>query len=133
MRYRSSRSTAQWSASGHLLPALSPTLLSETLKMHSQKTRKRTSASLVRFRVFWLCIFNVSDKSVGDRAGNKCPLALHCAVDLDDRYLILFSYRVRQHSDIPAMKEIQNPVIHRAQPVSQFVNAVSQQIGLGPS
>src|ERR1039458_2533415 len=31
------------------------------------------------------------------------------------------------------MKETQNPVIDRAKPGSQFVNAVSQQIGLGPS
>src|ERR1035437_525427 len=93
----------------------------------------RASASLVRLLVFWLRIFNVSDKSVGNGAGNKCSLALHCPVDLDDCYFIFFGYRVRQHSDIPAMKEIKNPVIDCAEPGSQFGNAVSQQIGHGPS
>jgi ribosome-binding protein aMBF1 (putative translation factor) len=40
------QSTGQWSASKRLLPAPLPTLLSETLKMRSQKTQKRTRDAL---------------------------------------------------------------------------------------
>jgi hypothetical protein len=69
---------------------------------------------------------------VGGGAGNKCPLALHGPVDLDDWYFIFLGYRVRQHSDIPAMEKIKDPEIDRSKPGSQFVNAVSQQISLGP-
>src|ERR1039458_4017806 len=46
MRYWSSRPTGQWSANEHLLPALLPIPLAETLKMPSQKTQKRTSDAL---------------------------------------------------------------------------------------
>lgn len=41
------------------------------------------NASLVRFWIFWLRIFNVSYKRVGGRAGNIRPLPLHCPVDLN--------------------------------------------------
>jgi hypothetical protein len=51
---------------------------------------------------------------VGGGAGHKGMLALHCPVDLDGRYFLFFGYRVRQHGDVPAMKEIKNPVIDRS-------------------
>ena len=70
---------------------------------------------------------------MGGGTALKGTLALHRPVDLDSRYFIFFGHRMGQHGDIPAMKEIKNPVIDRAKPGSQLVNALSQQIGLGPS
>jgi hypothetical protein len=70
---------------------------------------------------------------VGGRAGNKCPPALRRPIDLDDWHFIFPGYRVRQYGNIPAMKKIKNSIIDRAESGSQLVNAISQQIRLGPS
>src|SRR6266446_4388217 len=78
----------------------------------------------------WLNCFR--SFSACSRSLSACRPISNCPVDLDNRYLIFLGYRVRQYGDITAMKKIKNPVIHCAKPGSQFINAVSQQIGLGP-
>src|SRR6266404_3524515 len=89
------------------------------------------SASLVRFCVLWLGIFNVSYKSVGGGAGKKHSLTFQRPVNLGGWNFIFFGHRVRQHGRVPSVKKIEKPIIDRAQSGSQFINSVTQQIRFG--
>src|SRR5208282_126669 len=50
-------------------------------------------------------------------------------LDSRGRNPVLFRQPVRQHSRDPAVKEVENPIIHVVTPRSQFMDAVAEKIG----
>jgi hypothetical protein len=109
-------------------------MASRTLGSLPAMRRRIRRALVVRFRasclllghlvtpvrvLFWVCL--------------ECPLASQRAVDVGPRHSGLLREAVGHDRHVPAVEEVEQPIVHAALPGPQLVDAVPQQICRRPA